>query len=72
MWTKEQVGGGKDFGFRRADGLGYVGKSAGGWWRAYVRLDADADFEPVSRHGYPAAEMAKSDVDQLLEGLVAA
>lgn len=69
-WVKE-FHGASDFGWRRQDNLAYVGRSAGGWWRAYVRIDIDDSFEPLSPQGYAAAPPAMRDADALLEGLAA-
>lgn len=69
-WTKERHGA-TDYGYRREDNLAYVGKSRGGWWRAWVRIDATDAFELLDSQGSAAAQSAMRDADALLEGLAA-
>lgn len=67
MWVKESVGA-REFGWRREDNLGYVGRSAGKWWRAYVRPSVQDDFALLSAEGWVSDEGAKRDVDGWLAG----
>jgi hypothetical protein len=62
----------KDFGHRRHDNLAYVGKRTSGWWCAYVRTSADANFKPLDQYLYATDQQAMADADAFLEGKVAA
>lgn len=70
MWVKEMVNA-REFGWRRDDNLAYVGKSAGKWWRAYVRVNLDDDFKMLSREGWDSDRGAKFDADAWVDAKVA-
>lgn len=68
-WVKE-FHGAREFGWRREDDLAYVGKSAGKWWRVYVRANLDDGFGLLSRHGWASDRSAMQDADQWVDGKV--
>ncbi len=65
MWIKEQVAA-REHGFRREDGLAYVGLSAGKWWRAWVATDNGLQL--LTNKGFAAAKDAQWAADQWLAG----
>jgi hypothetical protein len=63
-WIKE-FHGAKDFGFRRDDNLGYVGKTKSGhFWQVFIRSSADKGFTLLSPHGWADEKSAMADADK--------
>lgn len=62
-WHKE-FHGSKDFGFRREDNLGYVGKTKSGhFWQAFGRSSHQRPFVLLSSFGWNDEKLAMADVD---------
>lgn len=66
MWVKE-FHGAREFGWRRDDNLAYVGKSAEGWWRPFVRANLDDALRQFGRKGFANDKDAQLAADLWLE-----
>lgn len=64
-WVKEPVAA-REFGWRREDGVAYVGQRTNQFWMLYVRR-ADGSFKQDDIEGYVSPEAAMRDFDIRLE-----